>query len=210
VAFGGLGIDIISVFAGNDTVDAGDGNDVIWGGPGNDTIYGGPGEDYIYGGSGIDALVGGAGADWYYVSRDDGTETVTEVSGEGAVNHLVIFGSFSTSADGTQPSSEFVAGTGIHETDSGEALTVGHVLGNHTDTAAQTGNINVTYNSATSVTISVAGTSSQFIINPLLFADITLFNPDATNGHQMQELYTWDPNARGAGQGGFEFSAYIG
>jgi len=211
VAYGGLGNDVISVFAGNDTIDAGAGNDVIWGGPGNDIITAGDGNDFIYGGSGTgDTLIGGNGADWYYFSRDDGTETVNEVSAEGAVNHLVIFGSFSTSADGTQPASEFVAGSGVHETDSGEALTVGHVLGNHTDTAAQTGNVNVTYNSATSITVSVAGTSSAITFNPLLFADITLFNHDATNGHQMQELYTWDPNARGAGQGGFEFSAYIG
>ncbi len=211
VAFGGNGNDVISVFAGNDTIDAGAGNDVIWGGSGNDTITGNDGNDYIYGGSGGgDTLIGGNGADWYYFSRDDGTETVNEVSAEGAVNHLVVFGSFNYNTDNTTPSSEFVAGSGIHETDAGESLTVGHVLGNHTDTAAQTGNVNVTYNSATSVTISVAGTSSQITINPLLFADITLFNHDATNGHQMQELYTWDPNARGAGQGGFEFSAYIG
>jgi hypothetical protein len=100
-------------------------------------------------------------------------------------------------------------GSGIHETDAGEWLTAGHVLGNHSDAAAQTGNVNVTYNSATSITVSVAGGGSV-TFNPLLFADITLWNHDATVGTQMQELYTWDPNARGAGQGGFEFVNYIG
>jgi Ca2+-binding RTX toxin-like protein len=207
--FGGIGNDVISVFAGNDTIDGGSGIDVIWGGAGNDTVYGGPGDDYIYGGSGVDVLEGGPGADWYYVSRDDGTTTINEISGEGAVNHLVIFGTWAYNADNSTPANWYVTGTGIHETDSGEWLSVGHVLGNHSDTAAQTGNVNIVYNSATSVTISVAGTSSAITFNPLMFADVTLWNHDVT-GTQQQELYIWDPNARGAGQGGFEFNSYIG
>jgi hypothetical protein len=210
VAFGGIGNDVISVFAGNDTVDGGTGNDAIWSGPGSDTVFGGPGDDYIYGGSGTgDVLEGGAGADWYYVSRSDGTATINEVLGEGAVNHLVIFGSFAYNADNTTPANWYVPGSGIRETDVGETLSIGHVLGNHSDIAAQTGNVNVVYNSATSVTVSVAGTSSAVTFNPLLFADVTLWNSDVT-GSQQQEFYTWDANARGVGLGGFTFAGYIG
>lgn len=210
LVYGGLGNDVISVFAGNDTIDAGSGDDVVWAGPGNDTVTGGDGEDYIYGGAGTDVLAGGNGADYYYFSRSDGAQTVTEVSGEGAVNHLVVFGTFWETTDNSTPPQMLTIDSGIRETDVGETLSVGHVLGDHSDTAAQTGNVNVTYNSATSVTISVAGTGSSITFNPLLFADVTLWNHDATVSSQMQEFYTWDPNARGAGLGGFEFVAYIG
>ena len=207
--WGGAGDDVISLFAGNDAVDGGENTDVIWGGAGNDLIGGGDGDDYIYGGSGIDLLAGGKGADSYYVSRSDGQEYILEESSEGAVNHLVLFGTFSDTADNSTPGTIFDPGTGVHETDAGESLSIGHVLGNHADSAAQTGNVNVTYNAADSITVSIAG-GAAVTFNPLLFADITLFNHDAVNGHQMQELYTWDANARGAGQGGFEFAGYIG
>jgi len=209
LVYGGIGNDVISVFAGNDLIDAGTGNDVIWGGSGNDSVSGGDGEDYIYGGAGTDTLVGGNGADYYYFSRSDGSQLVNEVSGEGAVNHLVVFGTFWETSDNSTPPQMLTVGSGIHETDVGEVLSVGHVLGNHSDAAAQTGNVNVTYNSATSITVSVTGGGS-ITFNPLLFADITLWNHDATVGQQMQEFYTWDANARGAGLGGFEFVAYIG
>jgi len=210
LVYGGLGNDVISVFAGNDVIDAGDGADAVWAGPGNDTVYGGIASDYIYGGAGTDTLYGGAGEDFYYFSRTDGLQTVVEVSGEGAINHLVIFGTFWETADNSTPPQLLTIGSGIRETDVGELLTVGHVLGNHSDTAAQTGNVNVTYNLPTSITVSVAGSSGSITFNPLLFADITLWNHDATIPNQIQELYTWDPNARGAGLGGFEFVAYIG
>jgi len=206
--WGGAGDDVISLFAGNDAVDGGDDDDVIWGGAGNDLIGGGDGEDYIYGGAGNDLLAGGRGADWYYVSRSDGQQYIFEEATEGAINHLVIFGTFWETADNSTPPAIFVPGSGVHETDVGEWLNVGHVLGNHTDSAAQSGTVNVTYNAADSITISVAG-GATITFNPLLFADVTLWNHDVT-GTQQQELYTWDPNARGAGLGGFEFVAYIG
>jgi len=210
LVYGGLGNDVISVFAGNDVIDAGDGADAIWAGPGNDTVYGGVAADHIYGGAGTDTLYGGAGEDFYFFSRTDGVQTVVEVGGEGAVHHLVIFGTFWETADNATPPQLLTIGSGIRETDVGVILTVGHVLGNHTDTAAQTGNVNVPYNSATSITVSVSGSSGSITFNPLLFADITLWNYDATIPNQIQELYTWDPNARGVGLGGFEFVAYIG
>ncbi|MGE0421958.1 MAG: calcium-binding protein [Reyranellaceae bacterium] len=206
--WGGAGDDVISVFAGNDVVYGGDDTDVIWGGAGNDVILGGDGEDYIYGGPGIDLLAGGRGADWYYVSGSDGQQTIFEDSSEGAINHLVVFGTFSYNADGSTPGTIFVPGSGVHETDSGESLSIGHLLGDHTDAAAQTGNVSVTYTAADSITIAVDG-GVTVTFNPLLFADITLWNSDVT-GPPQQELYTWDPNARGAGQGGFEFAGYIG
>ena len=206
VVFGGLGDDVISVYAGNDVIDGGGGADAIWGGSGNDTVTGGDGDDYIYGGPGIDVLAGGNGADWYYFSRSDGTATVNEISGEGSVNHLVIFGTYWETTDNSTPPQMFTIGSGVRETDAGEVLNVGHVLGDHSNPAAQTGNVNVTYNSATSVTVGVTG-GGTVTFNPLLFADITLWNHDAPIG-QFQEFYTWDPTARG-GLGGFEFVTYI-
>ncbi|MCV2875055.1 hypothetical protein OE810_02170 [Rhodobacteraceae bacterium XHP0102] len=56
------------------------------GGVGNDTITGGDGDDWIRGRSGADSLIGGKGNDVYeYLGTFDvdGTETITELTGEG-------------------------------------------------------------------------------------------------------------------------------
>jgi Ca2+-binding RTX toxin-like protein len=60
---GTTGNDILSGFAGNDTLNGNDGNDWLSGGAGTDTLNGGNGNDKLDGGTGNDTLNGGAGND---------------------------------------------------------------------------------------------------------------------------------------------------
>lgn len=77
------GINRITGFTGNDTIDAtgsdinlillgGDGNDLIVGGNGNDRLFGGDGDDTLYGGAGDDLLISGSGAN--YLDGGDGSD----------------------------------------------------------------------------------------------------------------------------------------
>lgn len=70
-----------TVFAGNDTLDAGnlqgsflfglDGNDMIFGSPSEDVILGGDGSDTLLAGQGDDVILAGAGADAVQGNRGD-------------------------------------------------------------------------------------------------------------------------------------------
>lgn len=84
------GVDRVSGFTGDDTIDAtgataaqslmgGHGNDVLIGGGGNDRLLGGTGNDLIYGGDGHDVLIGGAGDDTLY----GGAGNDTLIGGQG-------------------------------------------------------------------------------------------------------------------------------
>jgi Ca2+-binding RTX toxin-like protein len=88
------GDDTITCNTANDTLDAQDGNDVVNGGSGTDSLTGGNGNDSLYGDAGNDTLTGGAGDDMLTGSTGNdvyvfnantalGTDTVTEVAGEG-------------------------------------------------------------------------------------------------------------------------------
>lgn len=55
--------DVIYLYGGNDTSNAGNGNDIVYGGDGSDTINGGSGDDTLYGDAGNDSLTGGDGDD---------------------------------------------------------------------------------------------------------------------------------------------------
>lgn len=61
--FAGLGNDQVQAGIGNDSVDGQSGDDQLFGNAGNDTLLGGDGNDRIIGGDGDDRLEGGAGAD---------------------------------------------------------------------------------------------------------------------------------------------------
>ncbi len=71
---GGLGADTINGNSADNDLD---------GGGGSDTIIGGDGADSLTGGAGNDSLVGGLGDDTYLFANDWGTDSVTELSGEG-------------------------------------------------------------------------------------------------------------------------------
>lgn len=87
---GWIGVDRVSGFIGDDTIDAtgataaqsllgGGGNDVLIGGSNNDRLFGGNGNDLIYGGDGHDILIGGDGDDTLY----GGAGNDTLVGGQG-------------------------------------------------------------------------------------------------------------------------------
>ncbi len=65
--------DLIYLYGGNDTSNAGNGNDVVYGGDGSDTINGGVGNDTLYGDAGNDSLTGGDGDDTLIGGEEDDT-----------------------------------------------------------------------------------------------------------------------------------------
>ncbi|MCC5976238.1 MAG: Hint domain-containing protein [Rubellimicrobium sp.] len=76
-----FGIDNLSVVSTNDpSVDVlqADGHDLLFGGAGNDTLFGGSGDDTLYGGSGDDTIVTGTGEDVIVLTRDAGSDVVTD------------------------------------------------------------------------------------------------------------------------------------
>ncbi|MGK5091769.1 calcium-binding protein [Deltaproteobacteria bacterium TL4] len=81
--------DEIRSFENNDSVYAGGGNDFVDGGADNDYLDGGEGDDTLVGGQGQDTLVGGEGSDVYRFNRNDGKDTIIELSG----NDQLQFGS---------------------------------------------------------------------------------------------------------------------
>ena len=63
---------------GADVLIGGVGSDELFGNEGNDTLSGGDGDDLLAGGGGNDMLTGGAGADYFVMSRNGGTNTITD------------------------------------------------------------------------------------------------------------------------------------
>jgi Ca2+-binding RTX toxin-like protein len=82
---GTAGNDVLTGGTDDNTLYGYAGDDILRDNLGNDTLYGGDGNDDLYGGAGNDSLVGGLGNDTYYLSYvgNDGTDTITEVDGEG-------------------------------------------------------------------------------------------------------------------------------
>lgn len=188
----GAGDDVISVFNGNDTAYGGSGTDVIWGGGGSDTLYGGEDADFLYGGDGSNVLAGGNGADRYYVSRTDGSTTLTDTGAR--ENNLVLFGQFDSSGNQL-----FVNGTGVNETASngaGTRLSAGAALG-----ASAGGEIDLSI-SGTTATLSISG-GSTVRFSTADIATITLWNHDAPAGME-QELFSWN-----ASSGTYVFTGYF-
>ena len=60
----------------------------LYGLGGNDEIHGGKGNDLLVGGKGDDDLYGGAGNDRYFVSPDEGTDTIVDTEGNNEVYFL--------------------------------------------------------------------------------------------------------------------------
>src|SRR5690606_17414892 len=87
---GSGGNDIILGMDGNDRLDGGSGADVLIGGRGNDTLNGGSGNDRLIGGLGDDALNGQTGNDTYVFGLADGNDTITEASGNGSADRIII------------------------------------------------------------------------------------------------------------------------
>lgn len=98
---GGDGNDTLDGGAGDDTLIGGNGCDGLKGGDGADELTGGDGRDFLSGGSGNDTLWGGAGddnlggyeedgSDIYIWGADEGNDVITEVSGNGDNNIVVL------------------------------------------------------------------------------------------------------------------------
>jgi Ca2+-binding RTX toxin-like protein len=97
---------------------------------GSDTIEGGNGDDTLIGGAGKDTLIGGSGSDTYVV---DGSETVTETSGQGKdtvqssvsftlsshLENLVLTGSANTGGTGNDSSNRITGNSGNNRLDGG-------------------------------------------------------------------------------------------
>ncbi|WP_444907688.1 calcium-binding protein [Microbulbifer sp. SSSA008] len=86
---GGAGSDILIGESGVDSLNGGAGGDVLIGKEGSDNLYGQDGFDTLIGGEGQDTLVGGAGADYllggdggdiYEFGKDDGVDTISDLS----------------------------------------------------------------------------------------------------------------------------------
>ncbi len=184
--FGESGNDAIAGWLGNDVLFGGDGDDVLWGGAGTDTLYGGIGTDYLYPGTGgADLMYGGAGVDYYYVSRVDGTADQiwdeARIANSGtAENYLFIL------PDVDQATGNYVAGSGVYETD--------HNIMN------ASGMVQLVNSGGDLWTLSViSGTGSSGPQTTVNFDDrdiasIVLWNSDAasTTGHTFQ-VYNYDP-----------------
>jgi len=82
--------DIILGMDGDDTLNGNQGTDVLIGGRGNDTLNGDAGDDRLIGGVGNDTLRGGTGNDTYVFGLSDGNDTITEASGGGAADRIVL------------------------------------------------------------------------------------------------------------------------
>lgn len=184
--FGESGNDALAGWLGNDVLFGGDGDDILWGGAGTDTLYGGIGTDYLYPGTGsADVMYGGAGVDYYYVSRVDGTANQiwdeARIANSGtAENYLFIL------PDVDQATGNYVAGSGVYETD--------HNLMN------ASGMVQLVNRGGDLWTLSViSGTGSSGPQTTVNFDDrditsIVLWNSDAasTTGHTFQ-VYNYDP-----------------
>ena len=142
IAVGGwFGIERISGFTGDDTIDAtgaladlsmqgGDGNDILIGGSGHDTLFGGTGNDQLFGGDGDDMLLGGPGQD----SLFGGAGNDTLIGNQGA--DLMDGGEGSDLYMIEGPDTIHDSGTGAHDFDraqignpGGVAIAVGHWTG---------------------------------------------------------------------------------
>lgn len=82
---GGAGDDLVMGGAGADEVVGNQGADELEGGSGNDSLAGGSGQDLLTGGRGEDRLEGGTGNDVYALESGDGTDTIVDADGLGAI-----------------------------------------------------------------------------------------------------------------------------
>jgi Ca2+-binding RTX toxin-like protein len=82
---GGQGDDVAFGGAGDDELAGNQGNDELDGGRGSDRLDGGSGDDTLTGGRGDDQLAGGIGVDSYAIDAGDGTDTISDTDGRGAV-----------------------------------------------------------------------------------------------------------------------------
>lgn len=87
--------DTIAVAGGNDSIRAAGGDDRLLGEGGNDVLSGGTGNDTLEGGTGDDSLNGDQDNDTYLYARGDGTDRITETSG----NDMIAFAAGITSSD---------------------------------------------------------------------------------------------------------------
>jgi Ca2+-binding RTX toxin-like protein len=110
------GQDTLDGLAGNDLIEGRANADVLLGGEGVDTLRGEAGNDTLDGGAGADVLEGGEGDDVYVT---DGTDTLTEVAGQGT--------------DAVQASGTTTLGANIENltlTGTGDINGTGNALGN--------------------------------------------------------------------------------
>ena len=87
----GDGDDVVDMTGANSvavTINGGKGDDALAGTTTADTIDGGEDNDLIYGGRGNDILKGGSGDDTFYFDIDDGSDTISDASGD----DKIIFG----------------------------------------------------------------------------------------------------------------------
>jgi Ca2+-binding RTX toxin-like protein len=84
--YGNAGNDSLSGGADNDRLYGRDGNDLLVGGTGDDVLFGNAGNDRLHGGKGNDSLFGGDGRDTYFYGRGDGTDTIRDGGGDGALD----------------------------------------------------------------------------------------------------------------------------
>lgn len=86
---GELGHDILEGGSGNDLLNGGWGHDQLAGGLGNDVLIGGQNDDFLSGGNGSDTLrdgagrdtlTGGQGADYFVLSLDGESDTISDFS----------------------------------------------------------------------------------------------------------------------------------
>jgi uncharacterized protein len=69
--------------SGHDTTyTAGNGGDIAFGMDGADTLVGGNGKDILIGGAGYDTLTGGNGKDLFVITKDSGTDKITDFKGQ--------------------------------------------------------------------------------------------------------------------------------
>ncbi|MDZ4136532.1 MAG: peroxidase family protein, partial [Paracoccaceae bacterium] len=131
----------------NNNINGNNGADLLLGFNGNDTLNASGGNDVLVGGAGKDALNGGSGNDTYLFGLSDGTDTITDGSGNGTADRIVIQAngaelatlSASDSNTGTQ-NGNLVLGF------EGQQISVaGHYSGNNT----QTGVEQITFGNAT-------------------------------------------------------------
>ena len=76
--YGGRKNDLLLGQGGDDNLIGGKGNDELFGGGGQDRLIGGDGRDRLDGGSGNDKLTGGNGRDVFVLSRNSGSDIVTD------------------------------------------------------------------------------------------------------------------------------------
>lgn len=82
---GGAGADVVMGGAGNDELLGNQGDDDLDGGAADDTVQAGSGDDMVTGGRGNDRLEGGRGRDTYVLDAGDGSDTILDSDGLGAI-----------------------------------------------------------------------------------------------------------------------------